>query len=333
MTTTAPNQNDIALSIIIISYNAADYLRRCLQAVAVASPGLSLEIIVVDNLSKDNSCQVVEQEFPNVTLLRATSNLGFAAANNLALRQARGRYFLLLNSDCFVAPDALRRSIELMDATPQAGAAGPRLYFEDGSFQISARLFPTVLSEFFTLSGLSDKHPSSRFFSSSNRTWDSPDHPAPVGWVTGAYMLLRASLLEKIGLLDDGFYFYHEDVDICRRVHAAGFEVWYWPQIEAVHIGGGSAKKSEGELSTLGGQVVLWRTRSLLLYYRKHHGSKAALVLLLEMAWYWLRAQRNRFSKAAHAPDRYLRFQQTVRLLAQAWRDTHGGRTSPPRPW
>jgi len=333
MSTPAPDHANYDLSVIIISYNACDYLRRCLNAVAHAAAGLNIQVIVVDNLSRDNSCAMVETEFPHVTLIRSQSNLGFAAANNLAMRLASGRYFLLLNSDAFIAPDALRRSIDLMDAMPQAGAAGPRLFFDDGSDQISARDFPTIFSDFLTLSGLSDRHPKSRFLSGANRTWCDPMRPAPVGWVVGAYILLRASLLEKIGLLSEDFYFYYEDVDICRRIHNAGYQVWYLPQIQAIHIGGGSAAKMDSSTSLLGGQVVLWRTRCMLLYYRKYHGHKAALALLFELTWYGLRALRNRWSSRPQAQLRYRNFLTTVQVLLQAWRDTNGGRTSPPRPW
>jgi GT2 family glycosyltransferase len=323
----------IDLSIIIVSYNASDYLRRCLKAVEEAAKGLSVEVFVVDNLSSDNSCQMVENEFPQVGLLHSQSNLGFAAANNLAIKQAKGRYILLLNSDAFVAQDGLRKSIELMDATPKAGAAGARLLFEDGSFQVSARLFPTILTDFFSLAGLAAHFPKSRLFGGMDRSWDDPMHPARVGWVTGAYMLLRASVLEKIGLLDEEFYFYYEDIDLCSRIHDAGYEVWYWPQIEVVHVGGGSASQLDQPFTKDGALVILWRMRSMLLYYRKHQPAKIWLVIALELTWYWLRGLHNRFSKEEHAAERYLRFRNMGRLLLKAWHETDGGRKSPARPW
>ncbi len=325
--------NSCDLSIIIVSYNALDYLRRCLTLVEAASDGLNLEVFVVDNQSRDNSCEMVEKEFPYVILLRAESNLGFAAANNLAIRQATGRYYLLLNSDAFVEPDALRKSVALMDATPKAGAAGAHLTFEDGTYQVSARFFPTLISEFFTLSGLCAHFPKSKFFSRTNRTWDDPERPAQVDWVTGAFMLLRASLLESIGLLNEELYFYYEDVDLCARIKKAGYEVWYFPQIRATHVGGGSASTTDQPFSSDGSQVIHWRMRSMLIYYRKHHPATTWPIAALEYFWYCLRAIHNRGSKEPHASERYLRFTHMTRLLRESWHETRGGRYSPPRPW
>ena len=322
------------VSIVIVSFNTRDVLRECLQSVYREAGSLRVQVIVVDNASTDGSAAMIEREFPGALLMRSEVNLGFGPANNLGFQSAAGRYVVLLNSDASLTEGSLERSVAHMDATPRAGLGGGRLIGRDGSWQPSARMFPTVFSDLLVLSGLAARFPRSRFFGRADRTWASPMEAAEVDWVPGAYSIIRAEVLRSAGPFDPRFFLYYEEVDLCKRVKNEGCSIWYWPDIVIVHIGGESSRQVRSlELSRTGAQLTLWRMRSMLLYYRKHHGLSAWLAMALEAAWYWLRSQRRRWStdpdrRAGARADRRL-----MSILNQAWRDTAGGRFSPAQPW
>ncbi|MBK1643688.1 glycosyl transferase [Thiocapsa imhoffii] len=331
-----PDTASPTVSVIIVSFNTRDLLVECIETLIAQAGPVSYEIIVVDNASRDGSADRVAERFPDVVLIRSELNLGFAAANNLGFTAARGRYLVLLNSDAFLTPGALERAVAEMDADPGIGLGGARLIGRDGAWQPSARMFPSLLNEFLTLSGLAARYPRSRFFGAFDRTWADPLAPADVDWVPGAFSILRHDLLDRIGAFDESFFLYYEEVDLCRRVHAAGLRVRYWPDVVVVHIGGESSRTHDDlamSAAGKGAQLTLWRMRSGLLYYRKHHGWFGAwAVCQLESTWHRLRAWRNR----GEDPTRRLKRaeSQAVRdLLAQAWTETRGGRVSPPRPW
>ena len=321
------------VSVIIISFNTRDVLRQCLQTVERESEGMAVEIIVVDNASKDMSVEMVGEEFPHVVLVEHAENVGFGAANNAAIRKARGRYVVLLNSDAFLEPGALRLAVEHMDATPRAGVGGARLVSADGSWQPSAHEFPSVWLDFLMISGLQNKYSKSRMFGRMDRSWDDSMQAAKVDWVTGAFLIVRPEALQKAGPFDEEFFLYFEEVDLCRRFKLAGYEVWYWPDIVVVHLGGESAKGGDLEVSRSGTQVMLWHMRSSLIYYRKYHGVEAWWVMMLERFWYWMRAIRNERSSEPWKKERAKYCRTYKSLMEQAWRETYGGRISPPRPW
>jgi GT2 family glycosyltransferase len=320
-------------SVVVVSFNTRDLLRECLRDLH-GQQGVSFETLVVDNASRDASADMVAAEFPTVHLIRQTVNLGFAGANNVAFPLARGRYLALLNSDAFLKPGALARAVGLMDANPRTGAAGGRLEGRDGSWQPAARMFPSLLNDFLILSGLAARYPRSRFFGRPDHTWRDPFEAAPVDWVPGAFLMIRADALVEIGYFDERFFLYYEEVDLCRRLHAAGYEVSYWPEIVVVHLGGESSKTVKHLcMSRSGAQLMLWRMRAEFLYYRKHHGSAAWLAKQIESVWHRLRRWKN---SGGADPIRKWKFEDsaaTIRLLDQAWRDTAGGRISPVRPW
>jgi hypothetical protein len=322
------------VSIVIVSFNTRDMLRDCLLSVFGAGGSLRIQIIVVDNASIDGSPSMVEQEFPDVVLIRSEVNLGFGRANNLGFQSAHGRYVVLLNSDAFLTADSLERSVTHMDANPQAGIGGARLTGTDGSLQPSGRMFPTVLNDLIVFSGLAARFPRSRFFGRFDRTWANEDESAEVDWVPGAYSIIRAEALADVGHFDPRFFLYYEEVDLCRRMKQEGYSVWYWPDVKVVHIGGESSRQVPSlEISKSGAQLTLWRMRSMLLYYRKHHGLGVRFAMLVELLWYWLRSLRRQLSRdpehriGARA-DRLL-----VSMMGRAWRDTRGGRLSPAQPW
>jgi GT2 family glycosyltransferase len=322
------------LSVVVVSYNTRDVLRLCLQHLRQCAEGLSLEIIVVDNDSRDGSVEMLESDYPEARVIRSEVNLGFGAANNRALRLARGRYILLLNSDAFLRPGAVRKAIDHMDSEPEVGLAGGRLISEEDSWQPSARAFPSLLNDFLIFSGLASRFPKSRFFGQPDRTWADPMEATEVDWVPGAFSIIRPDVLAQTGLFDEAFFLYYEEVDLCRRIKALGYKVSYWPDVVIVHLGGESSKKVRHAVhSTFGSQVLLWSLRSKFLYYRKHHGAGARLVYIVDLCWHELRALRNRFSKHEERRRKATDTRTVIGLLRRAWADTVGGRTSPPRPW
>jgi GT2 family glycosyltransferase len=329
-------------SVIVVSFNTCDLLRQCLQSILTECEGLpdglTAEILVVDNGSADGSPEMVEREFTDgvapVRLLRSQVNLGFAAANNLAMEAARGRYLVLLNSDAWLHHGALRLAIEHIERDPAVGVGGARLIGPQGQWQPSARAFPTLWHVFVVLSGLASRFPKSRVFGAFDRTWASPDQPAEVDWVPGAFSIMRREALAQTGLFDPQFFLYCEEVDLCRRIKAKGFRVLYWPDVVVTHIGGESGRQlTTLKFSDTESQVVLWRMRATLLYFRKHHGFRAWGIRRLEDAMHALRWLRNRNSKDPARRQRSKEAKLFLGLMRQAWQETDGGRVSPPRPW
>ena len=325
----------VDVSVVIVSFNTRELLRECLQTLDRETSKVSYETIVVDNASADGSADMVEKEFPRVKLVRSAVNLGFAAANNRGFALAGGRYVSQLNSDAFVNPGALDLAVKHMDARPQVGLGGGRLVGRDGSWQPSLRKFPSPLNEALNLTGLAAKYRRSRFFGRADKTWADPLESGPADWVPGAFTLIRREILEQIGHLDERFFLYFDDVDLCRRVKALGYAVWYFPDVVVTHVGGGSARAvSHIRLSSSGVQLVLWRMRSQLLYHRKYHGAFGAwLTMMLEISWNWLRALYNSRPKLPAQAGKAQEARNLIAINRQAWRETRGGRVCPPKPW
>jgi len=320
------------VSVVIVSFNTRDLTRECLQSLhAEFARGVKGEVIVVDNASRDGSAAMIEREFPEVKLITSQVNLGFGNANNLAFPHCSGRYVVLLNTDAFIAPDALSRAVKHMEESPRAGLGGARLISRDATDQPSARSFPTPLLEFFTFSGLSALYPGSRLFGRLDRTWSDPGQACQVDWVPGAFSIIRSEALRQVGVFDPRYFLYYEEVDLSRRIRQAGWEIWYWPDVVVTHIGGESSKTiTYLTMASGGAQLTLWRMRSQLLYYRRWHGAVvAAWVKWQEVLWHRLRAWRNRERDPAKREES----ETTVRLWQQAWTDTAGGAVSPPQPW
>jgi len=322
------------VSLIIVSFNTRELLRQCLQSVLIETGNLRAEILVVENASTDGSAAMIERDFPSVHLIRSEINLGFGSANNAALAQARGRYHVLLNSDAFFAPGALALAIRHMDDTPDCALGGGLLLGPDGEWQPSARSFHSITGDALVLTGLAARFPHSHFFGRFDRTWADPCIACPVDWVPGAFSIIRPAALRQVGFFDPDFFLYYEEVDLCRRIHRAGYKVWYWPDIVITHIGGESSRQHTTlDFSPAAAQVVLWRMRSTLLYYRKHHGALAYAALWLERLIYSFTILRNSFSRNPWRQERKHHYRKLLELLNQAWADTRGGRISPPRPW
>jgi len=323
----------IDVSVVIVSFNTKDLLRECLLTVK-SEAGMRVEVLVVDNASRDGSAAMVAEEFPEVQLTALDTNLGFAAANNAAFCQASGRYVVLLNSDAFLSAGTLFQAVRLMDSHPQAGLAGALLVGRDGQWQPSARLFPSITNDLLALTGLASRFAGSRLFGRGDRTWANPEEAAETDWVPGAFSIIRRSVLEEVGYFDEQFFLYYEEVDLCRRIKAAGYSVAYWPELKVVHIGGESSKTIQRlSMSSSGAQLSLWRMRSALLYYRKHHEHKAWFAMVGETLWHRLRRFRNAWRSSVEATAKRQESEAVLQLYARAWRETKGGRVCPPRPW
>jgi len=268
------------LSVIIVSWNVRDLLVRCLESVRAgfAQAGLTGEIIVVDNASADGSADVVRTRFPDVILIEPGANLGYTGGNNLGLRHAQGRYILILNPDTEVAPDAPGRLVGVLGIHPSIGVVGPALLLPDGRRQSSRRRFPSLfvgMVESTPLEPWVARSPLLRGF----RLLDHPDdEPQPVDWLVGAALMIRREIIEQVGTLDEAFFMYFEELDWQRRIKAAGWSIWYWPEARVVHYEGASS-----------GQVVARRqilfATSKIEYYRKWYGARTAALL---RGWLWL---------------------------------------------
>lgn len=335
----APDVANPLISVVIVSFNTRDLLRECLLDLDRECEGLTVEVIVVDNASRDQSAEMVEAEFPQIRLIRTGENLGFGRGNNRAFEVARGRYIVLLNSDAFLKPGVLRDSVKLMEQHPRCGLAGARLISRDGEDQPSARSFPSPLNDLLTISGLSAMYPKSKFFGRVDRTWADPSIPCEVDWVPGAYSVIRKDVLDQVGFFDEKFFLYYEEVDLCKRIKNAGWQIWYWPQLRVIHIGGESAKTVKRlTLQSSGAQLALWRMRSALIYYRKNHGLFTAwLAKGIESGWHGMRALRQKTrsadDKRSEAQTKRDESVAMQKLLDTAWHDTQGGLVSPPQPW
>ncbi len=232
------------LSVIIVNYNVRYFLEQAIVSVLKAAERVETEIIVVDNRSVDGSCEMVERRFPEVRLLRNKENLGFSAANNQGMAMARGEYFLLLNPDTVLAEDTLEKTVAFMDAHPQAGGLGVKMLDGRGSFlPESKRAFPSPDVAFWKAFGFSALFPRSRVFGRYHLGFLDPDEVHEVEVLAGAFMLLRRSVIEQIGGLDEAFFMYGEDIDLSYRIVQAGYKNYYFPHSPIIHYKGESTKK------------------------------------------------------------------------------------------
>jgi hypothetical protein len=246
------------LSIIIVSWNTADILAQCLDSVFAHAPAVPFEVWVVDNASSDGSVAMVGQRFPQVKLLANTGNVGFATANNQAMRQCTGEYVLLLNPDTIVYADALARLVQFLDLNPQAGACGARLLNADGSLQHSCYPTPTLGRELWRMFHLDGRI---RYHMDN---WET-NTPRPVEALLGACIMARRNILEAIGLMDESYFMFSEEIDLCYRIRQAGWQIYWLPQAQIVHLGGQSTRQVKTEM-------FLRLYEGKLRYMRKHYG-------------------------------------------------------------
>jgi len=228
-----------SLDVVIVAHRCRDLLHDCLVALRDGPPACPTRIRVVDNASGDGTVEMVRGEFPEALLTASTRNLGFSAANNLAIRGGNATYVLVLNPDTRVTPGALDRMIDLMEARPDVGISGCRLELEDGSFDHAAkRSFPTPLSALGHFTGVG-RRPGAAGKLAAYRA--PAVESGPVDAVNGAFMLIRRAALDQVGLFDEGYWMYMEDLDLCYRFARAGWTTWYEPGATVIHVKAGSA--------------------------------------------------------------------------------------------
>lgn len=273
--TSASSLGALDLAIVILNYNTRELLRDCLRSVFASDTLLRFHVCVVDNASTDGSAEMVAAEFPTAHLIANRVNGGFSAGNNDGLRwygfgvddqpeRAKPRYALLLNPDTLVPPTSLAAMVRFMDARPLIGVAGPRLRRLDGSLDRACRRsFPTPQVSFYRMVGLSKLFPNSRRFNAYNLEYYAEDAVHPVDSVVGAFMLLRREAIAQVGLLDEGFFMYGEDLDWAKRIKDGGWEVWYNGQVEITHVKEAASRQSSK--SRIDFYEAMW------IFYDKHY--------------------------------------------------------------
>jgi GT2 family glycosyltransferase len=262
------------ISVIIVSWNACGYLRDCLASVRQTGGTAVHEVIVVDNASSDGSPEMVALEFPEVVLIRAEKNLGFARANNLALKQATGSLLALVNSDVLVHPECFQRLAAFFEAHPAAGLAGPKVFGRDGLLQRTCRRLPTVWNSTCRLLALDrvlSRWPA--FSGFEMRHWQH-DRQAEVEVLSGCFLVARRTAVQQVGPLDERFFFYAEDIDWCKRFRDAGWKIVFVAEATATHFGGGSSANAPLRYSI---EIL----RANLAYWKKHHGWLGRIIFYL----------------------------------------------------
>ncbi len=261
------------LSVVIVNWNTKDLLRGCLTSLYDSEGDFSFETVVVDNCSSDASAEMVREEFPQVHLIDSEINGGYAYANNQGLRCFQARYYLLLNPDTVLPPDALRRMLEFLDSHPEVGIAGPKLVMADGELDLACRRsFPTPENSFYKLFGLSRLFPNSERFGRYNLTYLDPDQVAEVDSVVGAFMMVRSEVVEEVGCLDEQYFMYAEDLDWALRAKRAGWKVYYYPEVTVLHY-----KRQSSQQSKDRSDYEFWR--AMYVFYRKHYAHETPLWL------------------------------------------------------
>jgi hypothetical protein len=264
----------IDVSVIFVSYNTEEMTKKAIALVKQSLPQLNIEIFVIDNASKDGSAEMIRQEFPEIHLIINKTNVGFGRANNQALPFVHGRYILLLNTDAFVDPDTIQKTVDFMESNPKTGILGVRLLGRDGVLQPSCRYFPTPINSFLFRTGLNKLFTSVKMV--DDMTWDH-NQVRDCDWVPGCYYLIRKEVIDQVGLFDTRYFLYSEEVDHCFSAKNAGWNVTYFPYASVVHIGGESAK-TDNKISSVSRQVSALQIESELLYFRKNLGLRSTLI-------------------------------------------------------
>lgn len=272
----------VDLSVVILNWNARDYLVAALNSIIGQEWRHTVELIVVDNFSQlDDSAETVRRDFPQAQLIVTEKNLGFAAGNNIGLRAARGRYILFLNPDTLVHEGAFDTLIDWMDSHPQAGASGPKMTYPDGQLQASSRSFPSFGAGLFRNTILGKLWPNNPWSRSYLMEEARNDQPSQADWLSGSALLVRREALEQItdasGAWDEKYFMYCEDVDICWRLKARGWERWYVPAAHITHRIGGSSDWAQGAM-------IRQHHGSMLRFYFKNYAKSPGGILMAPLA-------------------------------------------------
>ena len=271
------------LSTVTVSYNSRDTLPECLRSLAADARGLAAETWVVDNASADGTLARIAEEFPDVRRIANQENVGFARGVNQGIAATTGEFVLVMNPDCVIRPGAVPKLIEYLQTHPGTAVVGPRLEGVDGVLEYSARAFPDPMAFFFNrYSLLTRLFPNNRY--SRRYLMSDWDHASvrEVDWLSGAFLLVRRTAIERVGPMDETFFMFNEDVDWCRRMKLAGLGVVYVPDAVVVHHVGASRKK-------VAAKVIVERHRGMIHYFNKHHPANL-LVQTMAASAIWMRA-------------------------------------------
>jgi GT2 family glycosyltransferase len=254
----------VELSVVIVAWNASHYLELCLESLAKDPPRRSMEVLVVDNASCDDTVEMVESKFPWVKLIKSKENLGFSRGNNVAIRECRGRYVALVNPDVIVFPGCLDALADFLDQNPKVGNVGPRVFNPDMTQQSTCRRFPTLWNNFCSTSRLESIFKGSRFFAGEHMFYFPHDRTLAVNVIVGCFSMIRREAFDQVGLLDEGLFMYGDDVDWCRRAWNSGWECVFYPGARAIHDRG----KTTAPFPV---RFAIAQQRSVLHYWKKHH--------------------------------------------------------------
>lgn len=289
----------IELSIVIVNWNTGDLLCRCVHSILdratalqktrgvwrLPSTGYCLEVLVVDSASLDGSAEMVRNAFPEVRLYASEINLGYTGGNNLGIRESRGRFVLLLNADTEVQDDALSTMVSYLEAHDRVGVLGPRLRYADGRVQSSRRRFPSLYTALIDSTFLEKWFPNHRELARYRMSDRSPDVVSDVDWLVGACLLVRREVIDQVGLLDDGYFMYSEELDWQKRIRDAGWKIVYLPSAKVMHYEGKSSEQ-------VGALTHIRFGRSKVRYFGKHHsvsaGELVRVWLLINYAVEWM---------------------------------------------
>jgi GT2 family glycosyltransferase len=270
-------QHDVGLSIIIVNWNVKEYLKGCLESIYNLTQGVVFEVCVVDNGSSDGSVDMVKNLFPCVHLIENQENKGFAQSNNMALTQASGRYIMFLNPDTRLVGNALKASVDFLDTHTDAAGIGTCLLNADGSIQTSCRHFPSLFTDFLENTALDWLFPRSPIFNYYRMGGWAHDQMRVVDVPFGASLVIRRSLLSEIGLMDERFFMYYDEIDLCYRIKKKRGRIYFTPDIKIIHYGNKSSNQVKDDV------LALWKYRSKLQYFNKHYGRFGILGLMFNL--------------------------------------------------
>lgn len=266
------------LSIIIVNYNVKEFLQNLIHSIEKASTNITKEIIVIDNASDDGSVEFLKEKFPQVKLIVNQKNLGFGKANNIGLKQATGKYILLINPDTIVAEDTFEKMIQFFESDKSVGLAGCKILNPDGTLQLACRRsFPGVWTSFTKVTGLSSLFPKSKLFARYNLTYLDENQSYEVDAISGSFMMMRKEVYEKVGGFDEQFFMYGEDLDLCYRIQKAGFKIYYVHTTQIIHYKGESTKRS-----SLDETKIFYN--AMHLFVKKHLSSSFFVQIILRSA-------------------------------------------------
>ena len=253
----------IDVSVIIPSWNAKKYLQGCVNSIIKETKHCSIEIIVVDNASTDGSPEMIQNQFPQLKLIRNSDNFGFAKACNIGMRQAEGNYFCILNSDVTIKEECIDNMFSYMEKHPEIGVLGPKILGSDGNVQRSCMGFPSLWNSLCRAFALDTIFPDTKLFSGMLMTYWPHDTIRSVDVINGCLWLVRSKAVQKVGLLDEDFFMYSEDKDWCKRFHESGWQVVFFPEAKAIHFGGVSSSNAPIRFS-------IEYIKANLQYWEKH---------------------------------------------------------------